>query len=40
MLVVDKPSAAYLTGDPKSFAFQTARTRWPVIIVCFPNSLM
>ena len=33
----DNTTAAYLTGDPKSFAYQTARVRWPVIIVCLPK---
>lgn len=31
------PAAAYSTGDPTSFAWQTARERWPIIIVrCRP----
>ncbi|KAK3906366.1 putative UPF0364 protein [Staphylotrichum tortipilum] len=29
---LDPKLAAYSTGDPTSFAFQTARERWPIII--------
>lgn len=29
-------AAPYSTGDPTSFAYPTARERWPIIIVSLP----
>jgi len=35
------PPAAYLTSDTTSFAYISARDRWPVIIVCpLPRPLL